>query len=130
MHIKLLILFIMVFCHIVDDYYLQGILSSMKQKKWWKENAPDEIYKYDYLMALFMHSFSWAFMIMIAPTIYCFILLPQFLYAIPFIFITNLVIHFIIDNEKANKLSINLVQDQIIHLAQIFTTWLGLLVLS
>ena len=28
-----LIFFAMCFCHIVDDYYLQGILASMKQKK-------------------------------------------------------------------------------------------------
>ena len=28
--------------HIVDDYYLQGILAKMKQKSWWKEVAPFE----------------------------------------------------------------------------------------
>lgn len=55
----------MLFCHIVDDYYLQGILASMKQKKWWQENAPDKLYEYDYLIALLMHGFSWAFMIML-----------------------------------------------------------------
>ena len=25
---------IMIFCHVVDDYYLQGWLASAKQKKW------------------------------------------------------------------------------------------------
>ena len=39
----------MIFCHIVDDYYLQGKLASMKQKSWWEKNAPDRLYKYDYL---------------------------------------------------------------------------------
>lgn len=60
----------MIFLHIVDDYYLQGWLASAKQKDWWKQNAPDELYKHDYIMALFMHSFSWAFMIMFVPSIY------------------------------------------------------------
>jgi hypothetical protein len=59
------VILLMIFCHIVDDYYLQGILASMKQKKWWQENAPDKPYKYDYIWALIMHSFSWAFMIML-----------------------------------------------------------------
>lgn len=50
-----IILITMIFCHIVDDYYLQGWLASAKQKSWWKKNAPDDLYKHDYLMALFMH---------------------------------------------------------------------------
>ena len=66
---KILILFTMIFCHIVDDYYLQGWLASAKQKSWWEKNAPEKLYKYDYLAALFMHSFSWSFMIMLPPTI-------------------------------------------------------------
>ena len=39
---KLFILLCMIFCHIIDDYYLQGILASMKQKSWWKNNYPDK----------------------------------------------------------------------------------------
>lgn len=66
---KIFILFTMIFCHIVDDYYLQGWLASAKQKSWWEKNAPEKLYKYDYLAALFMHSFSWSFMIMLPPTI-------------------------------------------------------------
>ena len=68
--IKFIILLSMIFCHIVDDYYLQGWLASAKQKQWWVNNSPDLMYKYDYLMALFMHSFSWSFMIMLVPTVY------------------------------------------------------------
>ena len=55
----------MIFFHIVDDYYLQGWLASAKQKSYWEQNAPDEMYKKDYIWALIMHSFSWAFMIML-----------------------------------------------------------------
>lgn len=37
---SIFLLLLMIFCHIVDDYYLQGWLASAKQKKWWEENAP------------------------------------------------------------------------------------------
>ena len=32
MQAKLFVLLVMLFAHIVDDYYLQGVLASMKQK--------------------------------------------------------------------------------------------------
>ena len=63
MGIKLLLLICMMFCHIINDYKLQGILASMKQKSWWEENGNDPLYKHDYIMALFEHSFSWAFLL-------------------------------------------------------------------
>ena len=109
------ILLLMIFLHIVDDYYLQGWLASAKQKKWWAENAPNKLYKYDYIMGLFMHSFSWAFMIML-PSIY-------FNKFNILFFIINLLIHMYVDNLKANKLKINLIEDQLLHLGQIIITW-------
>ena len=120
MDYKRLIFVAMIFCHIVDDYYLQGILASMKQKEWWENNAPAILYKYDYLMALFMHSFSWAFSIMLVPTIY---VILNGLYWDPFLFIGNIVIHMVVDNLKANQKKINLILDQTIHLCQILFTW-------
>jgi hypothetical protein len=66
---KLYLLLIMIFLHIVDDYYLQGFLASLKQKRWWEKNAPDKLYRKDYIMALLEHAFSWTFMIMITPVI-------------------------------------------------------------
>ena len=38
---NIFIVLCMIFCHIVDDYYLQGWLASAKQKVFWKENAPE-----------------------------------------------------------------------------------------
>ena len=113
----------MVFCHIVDDYYLQGILASMKQKIWWKENAPDKMYEKDYLVALFMHSFSWAFMVMFVPIIvlHSNVALDALVYAF---FALNVAIHMIVDDLKANKRKINLITDQGIHMIQILVTWL------
>ena len=59
---SIFILLLMIFLHIVDDYYLQGWLASAKQKKYWQDNAPEKLYKYDYDWALIMHSFSWTYM--------------------------------------------------------------------
>lgn len=109
----------MIFFHIVDDYYLQGWLASAKQKSYWQENAPDELYKKDYIWALIMHSFSWAFMIML-PIAYTngFNIDNWFLG----FFILNVVTHAVVDDLKANKKLINLWQDQIIHIVQIICT--------
>lgn len=117
-HIFLLIS--MIFLHIVDDYYLQGKLALFKQKKWWQENYPKELYKNDYLMALFFHSFSWSFMIMLPLYYYCNWIFSNTLLVL---FIINIIIHFIVDNLKANKGILNLVQDQLIHLLQIIISW-------
>lgn len=134
---KTLLLLVMIFLHIVDDYYLQGWLASAKQKSWWEQNAPDELYKYDYIMALFMHSFSWTFMVMIIPSLFALsrvintgidninIVSGQII----FTFVVHLIMHIIVDNAKANLKKINLIQDQIIHLIQIITIWFYLVLI-
>lgn len=119
----IIILLAMIFCHIVDDYYLQGWLASAKQKSWWEKNAPEKLYQNDYIMALFMHSFSWSFMIMIPIIVYLFvsgIVLQEWLVIAYF---SNMAIHCIVDDLKANKRKINLIQDQCTHLVQILVTW-------
>lgn len=121
-----ILLIIMCFCHVIDDYYLQGILASLKQKKWWEKNAPDPLYQGDYITALLIHGFSWSFMIHL-PILYELINTnntSDFSICIFIIgLIINLLIHSFVDNLKANKLKINLTQDQIIHFIQIFITW-------
>ena len=116
----------MIFCHIVDDYYLQGCLASMKQKKWWQENAPQKLYKYDYIVALIMHSMSWSFMIML-PIAISMNLNVSALFAV--VFIGNTIIHAVVDNLKANKLKINLIVDQSIHILQIIITYIILYII-
>lgn len=109
-------LFIMLWCHLIDDYVLQGVLAKMKQKKFWQENAPEPLYRYDYLMALLCHSLMWSISIMI-PTFFT----GNFIWwLVP----ANCVIHFIVDNLKANKLKINLITDQSIHFIQVAITFL------
>lgn len=117
--IKLLLL--MIFMHIVDDYYLQGILASMKQKSWWKkQEGYKNLYKNDYKMALLMHSMSWSIMILL-PAMF---ILGTNQYALLAIFIINTFVHYHVDDLKANKLQINLVLDQTIHMMQILSTWI------
>ena len=122
---KVFIVLLMVFFHIIDDYKLQGILASMKQKKWWEEQKEyREKYQYDYIWALITHSFSWSFMIMLPIA-----LIKNFEVGITFVnvFIFNIIIHAIVDDLKANRFKINLIQDQIIHLVQIIITAIVLL---
>ena len=113
------IILCMIFCHIIADYNLQGWLASAKQKSYWKENAPDEMYKHDYICALIMHSFSWTFMIMLPLMYVVDFKVNSFLL---FLFISNVLMHAITDNFKANTKVINLWQDQSIHMFQIVIT--------
>lgn len=124
---KTFILLCMIFLHIVDDYYLQGILESMKQKSWWKQNAPDKMYRFDYVMALLMHAFSWTFMIMLPLTIFTFWIGWPFGKWIVRIYVSNMMLHAATDNLKANSKKINLITDQLIHLAQIVLTWIAVI---
>lgn len=119
----ILLLIGMLFFHIVDDYYLQGFLATAKQKSWWEKNYPDEMYKYDYIMALIEHAFSWTVMIHIPAVFYVIICGIEVPSSIIVLFIANLFIHAYTDNKKANLLEINLIQDQVIHIGQIVLTW-------
>ena len=124
--INMFVLLSMIFCHIVDDYYLQGWLASAKQKSWWEKNAPDKLYKNDYIMALIMHSMSWSFMIMLPLAVYNSFNVG---WSFTVVFIINALIHGIVDNLKANVKKINLIQDQMIHIIQIILTFVILTML-
>ena len=114
----------MIWLHIVDDYYLQGVLANMKQKEWWKNHTNHYMYRNDYKAALIAHAFSWSFVIMIPAFICAFF---GFLNVKPLVcllwFAWNIFVHARTDNSKANKQEINLVTDQLIHLGQIIATW-------
>lgn len=118
---KVFVFLLMVFCHIVDDYYLQGWLASAKQQEWWKKNAPQSLYRNDYKCALMMHGLSWAFMIMLPiAAMQSFQVSPEF----AAFFYLNAYLHCFIDNLKANKRCINLWQDQFCHIIQIILTFM------
>lgn len=89
----------MIFCHIIVDFYIQGWLSFAKEKEWWVKNAPSSLYKYDFIMVLFMHSFCWAFAVSLIP------LLCLKVYNLKYIilFICNIIIHILVDDLKLIK---------------------------
>lgn len=119
----LLLIVAMIFFHIIDDYYLQGWLASAKQKEWWEKNAPNPLYKNDYIMALIEHAFSWTCMIHIPLLIYIKLYCNADMR--PFIIVSmalNWEIHAIVDDLKANQKKINLIQDQLVHIFQILST--------
>ena len=118
----------MLFCHLIDDFVLQDKFTYLKQKSWWVKTCKDEglsIEKYgnDYKMALFEHSLEWSIAILLPIIFLCdvtgFVLLTTV--------IINTVIHYIVDNAKANQLRLNLVQDQTFHFVQIIVTWVILI---
>lgn len=114
------ILAAMIFLHIIDDYVLQApCLCNLKQKSFWEKNAPEKLYKYDYLVALLMHAFSWSFMIMLPIAV-----VKGFNVDINFflMLIINTAFHAGVDDLKANKYRINLWTDQLAHIAQIIVT--------
>ena len=115
----------MIFCHLIDDYKLQGILANMKQQKWWKENADKYLYRNDYKMALIEHAFSWSFTTTLPFLVIAFIQNNKLLAVLLIVsYIINTVIHTFVDDLKANKFKINLVEGQLAHLLQIVCTWI------
>lgn len=127
---SILILVLMIFFSIIDDFVLQTKLCNFKQKKWWEENYPQEKYKNDYKVALFIHSFEWVCMVFIPLTVYTIFssydkltIVSGFILYL-FFFCANIFIHYSIDDMKANKGYLSLKQDFIFHLLQIFLTWI------
>lgn len=118
------ILLLMLLCHVIDDFVLQPVcLSKLKQETWWKSQKEfSKKYKHDYYMALLMHAMSWSIMISLPLILFCNV--NDVLLILCFVF--NTAIHLVVDDMKANTMEINLIQDQSIHLAQVFVTWVFL----
>ena len=119
------IFLLMIFCHLIDDFVLQDKFTYLKQKSWWIKTCNDEglsLEKYgkDYIMALFEHSLEWSIAIIIPVIFLC--STPGWILLL--CVIINTIIHFIVDNAKANQLRLNLIQDQLIHFIQIIITFL------
>ena len=112
------IIALMLLGHLVSDYTLQGWLADGKQKKWWQKLVPNgelpRKYRFDYLAALVCHALYWSIFIC-AP----FYASAYFLWAI----LANTVVHAIVDDLKANRGVLNLIQDQLLHLIQILVTF-------
>lgn len=104
---------VMILAHLIADFNLQGWLADGKQKLWWHSMSAPKKYRYDYIAALVCHALYWSIAI-------CLPLWnsPMLAYAV----ISNTIIHAIVDDLKANRKKLNLIQDQLLHLAQIVVT--------
>lgn len=121
--------------HLIADYFLQGCLSDLKQRRWWSDQIKKlykdyggsnmscewqyrlvKKYKYDYMAGLFCHALMWS--------IVTFFPLMWFCDAWMFfhLIFVNWMIHAVVDQGKANIHCFNLVQDQLIHMAQVLAT--------
>lgn len=119
---KGVVIFLMLLAHIIDDFVLQTkILSTLKQRDFWKQNHPENLYRYDYVCALLVHALSWSIFIVL-PIFYATSWDPD--WWIYLAIVANMSIHAIVDDLKANKLKINLIADQSIHFVQILIVWL------
>ena len=113
----------MIWLHIYDDYHTQGILAQFKQKKWWEENYPQDLYKNDWKIALYEHAFQWSFTVMLPLLVYSMWEWKESGLYHGLIWWTGLLainteIHAEIYNEKVNELKIDLITDQILHILQ------------
>ncbi len=125
---SILMLFGMLFMHVIEDFHLQGILASMKQRDWWKneveKNGRDfeqSPYRYDYLVALFMHAFEWTACVLIVPVVMG---MWRHMAVVLVLELIDTPIHAYVDHLKANRRQINLADDQCMHLVQIFCMWI------
>ena len=124
---RIVVLMIMLWLHIFADYHLQGILAQMKQFSWWTKHVKSDYDKYkdDYIQALLAHSFEWAFIVSL-PLLY-FLWKGGFEAAPGAVYLTQLLgntfVHSVIDDKKANRGELNLMQDQRCHVYQIVATW-------
>jgi len=126
-----LIILLTVLAHIIEDFHLQGIMASMKQKSWWFEQfakvsaeqpdreMPDIMRKYgkDYIIVLILHGMEWSICVSLPALILGDISLP--LAATLAVVVIMGLIHALIDDLKANRLVINLWADQLLHMIQL-----------
>ena len=122
------VFFIMLFMHTIADFVLQTTcLSDLKQIKKWNEFTKDmfdedveeTMYRNDYVAALLIHSFMWAFM-----TFVPLLLIGQNYWLLILIIVVNSIIHLLIDNIKANFYLISLCKDQCWHINQILISFI------
>lgn len=118
----------MVLFHILEDFHLQGILASMKQKSWWQSECnklgikyESSKYKHDHIISLCIHALENSIFItlplIIDGLIATLTINPNNCLFIGWVFIifANTVVHAFIDNFKCNNKGINLIIDQILH---------------
>lgn len=122
----ILVVTAMIGLHIFADFHLQGILTDFKQKKWWMDNVFTDGFNHkydkDYLAALLIHSLEWSVFVHTPVLILAYNFRTAYSSIFLVLFASILIqaaIHALIDHMKCNKLKINLIQDQFLHIIQL-----------
>ena len=108
--------------HIFADFNMQigAGLDKFKQWRWWWDQIPShgdwKKYKDDYKVALLLHSYQWS-LVTCLPLIMC----GGWVYLSSVA--AHAAVHCVVDDLKANRMFINLVQDQAIHALQVLLIW-------
>lgn len=118
----LLIFLLMLAMHTIEDFHLQGRMADMKQKSWWEEYPAR--YHRDYIPVLFLHGMEWSVLVSLPLLLLTGLDVPMwFVLAV----VINGIVHAIVDDLKANRFRINLIQDQAAHIIQmaaiLIVTW-------
>lgn len=111
------IFMLMLLAHLAADYTLQGWLADGKQRRWWQRCFGGEVppkYSRDYVTALVCHALYWSLLVC-APLWWS----PLFALLVGM----NTVFHAWVDDLKANRMAINLTQDQLLHALQIIASF-------
>lgn len=120
------ILFSMIFCHIIADFHIQNsFMAKFKQKREWRIGYGNK-YLSDWIPILAVHAFSWSFFTFL-PLLYYVYTKDITFYTLSGIILLNAIVHFIVDDQKCNRFTINLIIDQVMHILQIVLTFIGLL---
>lgn len=145
---EIVLFLLMLLAHIVEDFHLQGKLADMKQRSWWYDQIEhtvrdgqfdpdcleadmlaDELhkkYRYDYIPALILHGFEWAICVSIPVLFYTgFELSSDYI----FMLVLMALVHSAVDHVKCNWHLFTLVEDQLIHMAQLVILWAMALVI-
>ena len=110
--------------NVIEDFHMQGIMAQMKQKAYWCEYHGK--YTNDWVPVMLLHGVEWATIVSIP----C-MLVSWFDVSVWFIVVVVVMglVHAYVDHLKANKFSINLIQDQAIHMVQLVAILLAYMVL-
>lgn len=121
---KQFVLTLMVFCHIMNDYCLQTLLISLKQRLQWTKGEFSGSYKNGYASTLLTRGFSWAFIIMFPVVVFYRFNMPLTFYIL---LITNCLIYAYIDDLEAGKHKISTTTNQSLHITQLVITFIALI---
>lgn len=125
--LKIMVLFCMIFCHIIGYFRLLGFFGKVKKGLWWGD---EDKYKNDRMVVLLEHGFSWSFIMHLPIFVLALIsgngLVMQVL---PISIIAQAIAHSCFSNEKDNSQINSLLEDQVLHFVLTIGAWVSTVVI-